>query len=80
VHPNSAAYLSFIGTAKFSAPGLGTFWDGAPIGIPYVIVPASQPLVPVSFLYADDSDPGPYPIPPNPRSRAARTRAATATS
>jgi hypothetical protein len=32
-------------------------------GIPYVSVPFTQPLVPVSFDVADESDPGPYPIP-----------------
>jgi hypothetical protein len=32
-------------------------------GIPYVSVPLTQPLVPVSFDYADESDPGPYPTP-----------------
>ena len=29
------------------------------------MVPGSQPRVPVSFQYADESDPGPYPIPPD---------------
>lgn len=66
VHPNSAAYIDFIGATKLLHPDFGTFWNGAPIGIPYVVVPADQPLVPVSFLYADESDAGPYPIPPNP--------------
>ena len=36
--------------------------DGA-YGIPYVSVPFSQPLVPISFDEADESDPGPYPTP-----------------
>jgi hypothetical protein len=36
--------------------------DGA-YGIPYVSVPPTQPLVPVSFDVADESDPGPYPTP-----------------
>ena len=40
-------------------------WNGAPNGIPYVVVGAAQPKVPVSFYYADESDPGPYPIPPD---------------
>jgi hypothetical protein len=40
--------------------------SGSPIGIPYVDVPGTQPLVDVSFYYADESDPGPYPIPPDP--------------
>src|SRR5262249_40349083 len=65
VHPNSAAYVNFIGSTKFLHPDFGTFWDGAPIGIPYVVVSGTQPLVPVEFMYADESDPGPYPIPPN---------------
>ena len=35
-------------------------------GIPYVVVPANQPLVPISYdAYADESDPGPFPIPLN---------------
>jgi len=39
--------------------------DHYPVGIPYVVVPATQPGVSVSFDYAGESDPGPYPIPPN---------------
>lgn len=66
VHPNSAAYVNSIGATRFLHPDFGTFWDGVPIGIPYVVVPANQPRQPVDFLYADESDPGPYPIPPNP--------------
>ena len=38
---------------------------GSIYGIPYVEVPATQPRVPVTFDYADESDPGPYPIPPD---------------
>jgi hypothetical protein len=34
-------------------------------GIPYVSVPFTQPLVPISFDEADESDPGPYPVPPD---------------
>ena len=34
-------------------------------GIPYVSVPFAQPLVPISFEVADESDPGPYPVPPD---------------
>ena len=32
-------------------------------GIPWVGVPFTQPLVPITFDVADESDPGPYPIP-----------------
>jgi hypothetical protein len=65
VHPRSGAYLAAIGRgAGIHADfGSGT-WDGGPIGIPYTVVPASQPKVPVRFGYAGESDPGPYPIPP----------------
>jgi hypothetical protein len=36
---------------------------GSDFGIPYVTVGAAQALVPITFDYADESDPGPYPIP-----------------
>ena len=66
VNPNSAAYINFIGPTKFLHPDFGTFYNGEPIGIPYVVVPGNQPRVVVAFQYADESDPGPYPIPDNP--------------
>jgi hypothetical protein len=47
-------------------------YDGAPIGIPYIVVCNSQPSVPITFRandydddYGDESDAGPYPIPLN---------------
>jgi hypothetical protein len=40
-------------------------WEGAPTGIPYTVAAPGQPLVPIEFEYADESDPGPYPIPPD---------------
>lgn len=66
VHPNSDAYLNFIGLDKGLHADFGTVWNGAPIGIPYVVVSPDQPKVYVDFLYSDDSDVGPYPIPDNP--------------
>jgi hypothetical protein len=66
VDPNSAALIASIGADTGLHPDFGTFWNGAPIGIPYVVVSGTQARVPVSFDYADESDPGPYPIPPNP--------------
>ena len=60
-----------VDTARDYIGSLGsmTLWpdfggDGA-YGIPYVSVPFSQPLVPVSFDVPEESDPGPYPIPPD---------------
>jgi hypothetical protein len=40
-------------------------WEGAPIGIPYVVVTKKQKRVPVKFDYADESDGSRYPIPRN---------------
>src|SRR5436190_19588871 len=65
LHPQSDAFVNSVGRADRLHPDFGTVWNGAPIGIPYVIVPGSQPKVPVSFDYADESDPGPYPVPPD---------------
>jgi len=65
LHPQSDAFVNSIGRTDHLHPDFGTVWQGAPIGIPYVIVPGTQPMVPVSFDYWDESDPGPYPVPPN---------------
>ncbi len=66
VDPNSSAYISSIGATTGLHPDFGTVWEGAPIGIPYNIVPGTQPKVDITFDYSDESDPGPYPIPPDP--------------
>lgn len=66
-HSNSAAYIASIGedTGLHADFGSGLY-EGRPIGIPFVRVPANQPRVRVSFTSAgDESDPGPYPIPPD---------------
>jgi hypothetical protein len=65
VHPLSSEFIANIGADGHLHPDFGTVWDGAPNGIPYVVVPGNQPLVPVTFDYADESDAGPYPIPPD---------------
>ena len=67
-HPLSDEYVAAIGRdTEFHADFGAGIWppeDGGPIGIPYVVVPADQPGVAVSFDYDDESDPGPYPVPP----------------
>ena len=65
VDANSAAYITTIGTAKTMHADFGTVYNGAPNGIPFIVVPGSQPRVAISFDYADESDPGPYPVPPD---------------
>ena len=62
VDPNSSALIASCGVRNLH-PDFGTVWDGAPNGIPYIVVHSGQAKVPVSFDYADESDPGPYPIP-----------------
>lgn len=64
VDPNSATLISSCGIRNLH-PDFGTTWNGAPNGIPYVVVSGTQGRVPVSFGYDDESDPGPYPIPPD---------------
>lgn len=63
VHPLSKTYLAAIGLDKPLHPDFGTVWNGAPSGIPFIVVPPGQKRVAVEFEYADESDPGPYPIP-----------------
>jgi hypothetical protein len=65
--PASAAILAQISRGAQNAAQHNLHADfGSNFGIPYVVVPASQAAVPITFtLYGSESDPGPYPIPPN---------------
>jgi hypothetical protein len=66
VDPNSANLIASIGLSTGLHADFGTVYNGAPNGIPYVVVAGSQAPVPINFTaYADESDPGPYPVPPN---------------
>ena len=65
VDPNSEAIIASIGKERGLHPDFGTVYEGAPSGIPYVVVDGKQPRVPVAFEDADESDKGPYPIPPD---------------
>jgi hypothetical protein len=60
VDPRSDAYVASIGGGRTLHPDFGS---DPSYGIPWTTVPGSQPRVPMSFLYADESDPGPYPFP-----------------
>ena len=83
LHPLSDTYITSIDV--YSAGGqeikadFGTSWNGSDIGIPYDIIPEDQPLVPIKFLWDDESDLGDttkcstssadtgcYPIPTSP--------------
>src|SRR5690606_11308593 len=63
VDPNSDALIAACGANRSLHPDFGTTYGGVPWGIPYAVVRGDQPRVPVTFYYADESDPGPYPIP-----------------
>ncbi len=71
VDPQSEQYVASIGAQAGLKPDFGEgLYEGGPIGIPYVVVPMSQPKVQIHFKpfgdeqpAADESDPGPYPIP-----------------
>lgn len=67
VDPSSNALIASIGLTRGLHPDFGSgLYDGAPIGIPYVVVGAGQPKVAIHFTaYGSQSDPGPYPIPPD---------------
>lgn len=65
VAANSATMIAGIssGSNNFLHPDFDAVGDG----IPYNVVSGAQAKVPVSFQYADESDPGPYPIPASPQ-------------
>jgi len=64
VDSNSAGYLSGIAGLGGNQALHPDFGGGGAYGIPYITVPGTQPLVPITFnAYGDESDPGPYPIP-----------------
>lgn len=64
VHPNSNNFITSVGAATKLHPDFGTVWNGAPMGIPYLVVTSSQPLIPIVYTdYGDESDAGPFPIP-----------------
>ncbi len=68
VMANSDQLVAAIGASSPLHPDFGSgTWDGAPIGIPFTVVPSTQAGVSVRFHYASESDPGPYPIPANPK-------------
>lgn len=73
VADRSHDYVARIGADIRLHPDFGAGQhEGAPIGIPFVVVPMTQPKVVIHFKAfgdeppaQDESDPGPYPVPPN---------------
>ena len=61
--PHSDALIAAVGLDRPLHPDFGTTYQGHPSGIPYVVVPGTQPRTVVAFGYTDESDDGYYPIP-----------------
>jgi hypothetical protein len=70
VDSRSDAIIALIGTPGLK-PDFGSgLWEGALMGIPFILVCDSQSEIPITFRendydgnYGSQSDPGPYPIP-----------------
>ncbi|HEX7435689.1 MAG TPA: hypothetical protein VF308_03200 [Caldimonas sp.] len=65
--PASDALIASIGLAAALHPDFGAgLYNGAPIGIPYVVVAGTQARVAMTWTaYGSESEPGPYPVPAN---------------
>jgi hypothetical protein len=79
VDPGSQGFIDFIGATKGMHPDFGGNADFAPqiYGMVYIVVPGTQPLVPVTFVeFGDQSDDGApgrppgYPIPNEAKTQA----------
>ncbi len=66
VHSRSQAWIASMGADKPLFPCFGADYQGAPNGIPFVVVEGNAPKQVVEFEYPDESEKGPYPIPKNP--------------
>ncbi|MEO8541852.1 MAG: hypothetical protein ABI577_19085 [bacterium] len=61
---NSANYMTKLAALGGNQKLHADFGSDPTYGIPFVIVPQSQPGVPITFnAYGNESDPGPYPVP-----------------
>ena len=67
VDANSAAIINFIGPTVTVHPDFGSgLYQGAIIGVPYMVVGPQQGGVNISYTaYGSESDPSPMPIPAN---------------
>jgi hypothetical protein len=72
VSTHSAAWVASIGASAHLHPDFGS---NPSYGIPFSVVPASQPKVRVTFTaYGSESDRGPYPVPPSAKVEAGGDR------
>jgi hypothetical protein len=64
VDPHSAEWMASMDSSTTNLhPDFGPSDDpSTPYGMPFTVVAPSTPLVPITFQYASESDPGPYPF------------------
>jgi hypothetical protein len=64
IDPHSPAWMASMDSATTNLhPDFGPSGDPSTrYGIPYTVVSPTTPLVPITFQYASESDPGPYPF------------------
>jgi len=66
IDPYSSQIIAGFSANSIKADFGSGLWDGAPIGIPYVVVCGNETKRNVVYTdYGDESDPGPFPIPLN---------------
>lgn len=66
VDPYSSQIIAGFSANVIKADFGSGLWQGAPIGIPYIVVCGNQPKTTINYTdYGDESDPGPFPIPLN---------------
>jgi hypothetical protein len=66
VDPASSQIIAGFSANVIKADFGSGLWEGAPIGIPYIVVCGNQSKIPINYTdYGDESDPGPFPIPLN---------------
>jgi len=64
VDPYNTQIITGFATNTIKADFGSGLWNGAPIGIPYIIVCGNQPKTSINYTdYGDESDAGPFPIP-----------------
>jgi hypothetical protein len=66
IDPYNTQIIAGFASNTIKADFGSRLWNGAPIGIPYIVVCANQPKIAINYTdYGDESDPGPFPIPLN---------------
>ncbi|MFI5131553.1 MAG: hypothetical protein ACHQFX_16240 [Chitinophagales bacterium] len=64
IDPYNSQIIAGFSSNTIKADFGSGLWNGAPIGIPYIVVCGNQSKTGINYTdYGDESDPGPFPIP-----------------